>query len=93
MLSVISKKQSFEFYNCRRCKVFESKIRNINKVLQVFVASKNRLTNIIGNQKYFSNKHGLGFRKYNQKRFSMKKFDNINCFFFLVMTQQLVGIL
>ena len=64
MLSVMTKKQLFESYYYSKCKVLEVEIWNLNKVLQGFAASKNKLTNIIGNQKDFSNKYGLGFRKH-----------------------------
>ena len=33
LLNVMTKKHSFEFYNCSKCKVFKAKIKNLNKVL------------------------------------------------------------
>lgn len=49
MLSVMTKKPLVEFYNYNKCKVFKAKIRNLNKILQCFATSKNKLTNILGN--------------------------------------------
>ena len=59
----------------------EDEVRNLNNVLNDFTISKNKLTNIIGSQKNFTNIFGLGFRKHNQKKFKKKYFENINCFY------------
>ena len=56
MLNVIIVKPSFEFYKCSRGKASEAKIRDLNEVLQGFTTSRNKLTNIFGNQNNFSNK-------------------------------------
>ena len=72
----------FKDYYYSKYKVLKVKVKILNNALQRLVASKDRLTNIIGNQKNFSNKYGLGFRKHNQMNFNKKYFRNINFFLF-----------
>ena len=40
----------------------------MNKALKGFTSSNNRLDNILGNQKRFQNKKGLGFKQHTNKK-------------------------
>ena len=68
MLNVMIGKPLVKNNICSKCKIFKVEIKELNKFLQGFTSSKQKLKNILGNQKNFQNQNGLGFRQYNQRK-------------------------
>ena len=68
MLNVMIEKPLAENNICSNCEIYEAEIKDLNKVLQGFTSSKQKLKNMLENQKNFQNQNGLGCKQYNKKK-------------------------